>query len=342
MRVLPIVALSLALTACGDRGPLPATNGPGLSASLAASWPTAKPPRQAVFSRDGRLAALSDASGAIELRDTQDWRIVGRLHHPGGATALKFANDGTHLFSAGYDGTIREWDLSSSRVVQILRAKGAAIWTIDLSPDGKRLATGGEDAVIRIWNLDNPTAPAELPGHTRNIWEVRFSPDGKRLASCSFDYSVRLWDAEHDRALKTLSGHKQSCVGLDYSPDGQQLASGGDDSTIRYWRASDGASLRTVDNGHHVDKVAFSRDGQWLASGGHPHGPVGEFWHELTGGGGNGPAVRLWRVKDGALVASLPHPDDVYFVVFSPDGRWLVTSGEDNRVRLWRLSETKS
>ena len=79
------------------------------------------------------------------------------------------------------------------------------------------------------------------------------------------------------RLLKTLSGHKQSCVGLDYSPDGTLLASGGDNSTIRYWRASDGAPLRTVDNGHHVDKVVFSRDGQWLASGGHPRGMVGEF-----------------------------------------------------------------
>jgi WD40 repeat protein len=106
---------------------------------------------------------------------------------------------------------------------------------------------------------------------------------------------------------------------------------------IRYWRASDGAALRTVDNGRHVDKVMFSRDGKWLATGGHPHGLIGEFWHQLTGGGGEGDAVRLWRTSDGALVANLPHPDDAYYVAFSPDERWLVTSGEDNRFRLWRL-----
>ena len=342
MRHLPILAISLYLAACGDNGPPLAKSGPRVAASLAASWPTAKPARQAVFSRDGRLAAFSDASGNITVRDTQSWKVIEQLNHPGGATALKFDQDGTHLFSAGYDGTIREWDLAHRSQIRVLRAKGATIWTIDLSPDGKRIAAAGEDAIIRIWNLDSPSPPAELRGHSRNIWEVRFSPDGKRLASCSFDYSVRLWDAVAIRPLKTLSGHKQSCVGLDYSPDGKLLASGGDDSAIRYWRTSDGAPLRTVDNGHHVDKVVFSGDGRWLASGGHPRGMVGELWHEITGGGAEGDAVRLWRTRDGALVAGLPHPDDVYYVAFSPDGRWLVTGAEDSRFRLWRLSETKS
>ena len=99
--------------------------------------------------------------------------------------------------------------------------------------------------------------------------------------------------------------------------------------------------LRVIENGRHVDKVAFSPDGHWLASGGHARGAVGTLWHELTGGGSDGASVRIWRVADGALVTNLPHPDDVIYVAFSRDGRWLVTSGEDNRFRLWRLSWSK-
>lgn len=336
MRFLALITLALPLTACGSTV-TPVDTGPRLEAKLVAQWPTAVPPRQAAFSRDGRLAALSDASGLIVIRDTRDWTPMTRLKHQGGATSVIFSRDGSHLYSAGYDGTVRDWDLGRNAVTHEYKGAKGPIWTIDLSPDGSRLAAAGEDAVIRIWNLATPAAPVELRGHTRNIWEVRFSPDGKRLASCSFDYSVRLWDAVRPRALKTLAGHDQSCVGLDYSPDGALIASGGDDAKIRYWRSADGAAVRTVDNGSHVDKVVFSRDGKWLASGGHPHGLIGDLWHELTGGGGQGDAVRIWRTSDGAPVAGLPHPDAAYYVAFSPDGRWLVTSAEDKRVRLWRL-----
>jgi WD40 repeat protein len=334
---LRVCAACLALAACGSPGPQKAVSGPRLGATLAAVWPTSGPPRQAAFSRDGKLAALADASGAIVVRNVRDWSIAERLSHDGGATSVVFSKDGTHLFSGGYDGNVREWDLARHNVAQLFKGGRRVIWTIDVSPDGKQLAAAGEDAVIRLWNVNEPAKPALLRGHTRNIWEVRFSPDGQRLASGSFDDSVRLWDAKSARPLKTLSGHSQAVVGLDFSPDGKLLATGADDSTIRYWRASDGAPLRTIENGTHVDKVAFSPDGRWLASGGHPRGQVGEVWHQLTGGGASGDAVRIWRVKDGALVAGLPHPDDAPSVAFSRDGHWLVTAGEDGRFRLWRL-----
>ena len=334
--ILFLVAL-LPLSGCGSRGPVAAKVGPRISASLAATWAAGGPARQAAFSRDGSLLATSDASGTITIRSTRDWKPIEQLNHPDGAVTVAFSKDGEHLFSGGYDGTIREWDLPRRKVARVFKASAATVWTLDVSPDGKRLAAAGEDAIIRIWNLDRPDKPMLLRGHARNVWQVRFSPDGKRLASGSFDHDARLWDADSGRSLKVLSGHRQAVVGLDFSPDGKLLVTGGDDSTLRYWRASDGMPLRTIENGSHVDMIAFSPDGQWIASGGHPHGTIGELWHQLTGGGGQGDAVRIWRTRDAALVAGLPHPDDAYLVAFSRDGRWLVTSGEDKCFRLWRL-----
>lgn len=330
-------AFALALCACGTAGPEPVAGGPRIQASLAATWPAAGPARQTAFSRDGRLMASSDASGAVIIRDTSSWKVVEQLAHPGGATSIAFSRDGTHLFSGGYDATVRDWDLGRHALARTFKGARGSIWTLDVSPDGAKLAAAGEDALIRIWDLGRSGSPLTLNGHRRNVWDVRFSPDGTQLASGSFDKEVRLWDVMTGKALHVLKGHSQAIVGLDYSPDGKLLATGADDSTIRFWRASDGVRLRVIENGRHVDKVAFSPDGHWLASGGHARGAVGTLWHELTGDGSDGASVRIWRVADGALVTNLPHPDDVIYVAFSRDGRWLVTSGEDNRFRLWRL-----
>ena len=329
------------LAACGVSEPEVAASGPRVEASLEAIWPVTAPARQSAFSSDGALLATSDASGAITIRSTRDWRILERLNNPGGATTLAFGRDGTHLFSSGYDGVIRDWDLGRHSLATTLSGSRGTVWTIDLSPDGTKLASAGEDQIVRLWTLDRSDPPALLKGHSRNIWEVRFSPDGRRLASGSFDSDVRLWNVMTASWVAVLKGHTQAVVGLDYSPDGKILATGADDSTIRFWRASDGTPLHVINNGLHVDKVAFSPDGRWLASGGHARGLVGTLWHQLTGRGGNGDAVRVWRVADGALVAGLPHPDDVIYVAFSPDGHWLVTSGEDDAFRLWRLRLAK-
>ena len=333
---LPLACCSM-VAACGSDAPAPVASGPRLKASLVASWPTAGPARENAFSPDGKLLAASEASGSVSIRRVGDWRSVAELVHPGGATSVAFSTDGLTLFTAGYDGVVRQWDLRSRALAGEFRGAKGAIWALDVAPDGSRIVAGGEDGAIRIWNLGRRAPPLVLRGHERNVWDMQFSPDGNTLASGSFDQTARLWDTRTGHNLRVLRGHQQAVVGLAISPDGKTLATCGDDSTIRLWRMADGAPLRTIPTGNHTYKVAFSPDGRWLASGGRAFGAAGTAWHQLTGGGGRATPVHIWRVADAAPVAALPASDDVPEVRFSRDGQWLVTAGEDNRVRVWRL-----
>ena len=336
MRFVPTAILALCLAGCGA-DPQPVSSGRRLDATLVATWPAAAPPRQPAFSRNGQLLATSDASGLITVRATSDWKPVATLHHEGGATSVAFSTDGKTLFTAGYDGKVRLWELATRRLTGILAGPTRTLWSLDVSPDGSRVAAAGEDAVIYVWTLADPAAPKRLRGHDRNIWEVRFSPDGKQLASGSFDKTARLWDSAAGAPLKILAGHEQAVVGLAFSPDGQLLATSGDDSTIRFWRLPDAALIRTIAVGNHTYKLGFTSDGRWLVSGGRAHGGLGTLWHQLTGSGGSATPVRIWRAADAALVGALPTGDDVADLGLSPNGQWLAVASEDQRTRLWRL-----
>ncbi|HEX9964346.1 MAG TPA: WD40 repeat domain-containing protein [Allosphingosinicella sp.] len=335
MRCIALAA-ALALAACGS-APEPVATGPGLRAEAVARFREAQAPgREAAFSGDGKWLATTSASGLVVLRQMPRFEIVRRLQHPGGAATIAFAPGGEAVATAGYDGSVRLWDVATGRLMRRLDGARGTVWTLDYAPDG-RLAAAGEDGVIRIWSPADGRLLRKLAGHERNIWEVRFSPDGGRLASGSFDATARLWDSATGAALAVLTEHEQAVVGLAWSADGRWLATGGDDSAIFLRRASDGRPARRLGVGNHAYKLDFSPDSRWLANAGRARGGLATFWHELTGGGGEGVPVRLWRVADGALVQALTGPEDVMYVGFSPDGRWLVTSGDDGTVSVWKL-----
>lgn len=336
MKRLALLA-TLLLAGCGS-APQPVATGPRLHAERAASFrDDSGPGREAAFSHDGRLLATTSASGLVVLRQMPDLKVVRRLRHPGGAAAVAFAPDGKRLATSGYDGAVRLWEISSGRLVRRLEGARGTVWTIDYAPDGGRLAAAGEDGMVRVWSASDGRLLGTLAGHGRNVWEVRFSPDGRRLASGSFDDTVRLWDSTTGKALATLVEHEEAVVGLAWSGDGRWLATGGDDSTILIRRAADGRPVRRLEVGNHAYKLAFSPDSRWLANAGRARSGLGTLWHGLTGAGGLGEPVRLWRVSDGALVQALGMPEDVMYVGFSPDGRWLAASGDDGRITLWRL-----
>jgi WD40 repeat protein len=340
--VLLLAAAFLALTLMARGDGLPpraiAADGAALAASPAGRFVHHQgEAREMAFLPDGRLAAAG-TDGRIVLVDA-DGRVSGTIVHADGAPALTVSPDGAMLASGGYDRIARIWRVADGRQIRALPGHGGTIWTLDWSPDGQWIATAGEDRLIRIWRARDGALARTLSGHELNIWSVRFSPDSRLLASGSFDHSIRLWDVASGRMVRRLAGHDEATVSVAFSPDGRTLASGGDDSQVRIWRIADGAQVRTLTGGSdHVYAVRFSPDGRWLASGGRARGAFWTAWHGLTGQSPKGPAVRLWRVADGALQATLEHSDDVMALAFSPDGRLLAAASTDGSNALWRLS----
>src|SRR5262249_46735892 len=81
------------------------------------------------------------------------------------ARSLHFSPDGSRLACAGWDGSVRVWDVSTGKE-QFEWPRSFFGWTrVKFSPDGKSLAVGGFEGQLMICDAANGKRLTELPGH---------------------------------------------------------------------------------------------------------------------------------------------------------------------------------
>jgi WD40 repeat protein len=168
---------------------------------------------------------------------------------------------------------------------------------------------------------------ATFSGHNDQIHQISFSSDGKMLASCSLYGKLRLWRMPDGQPLATLPGHTEHinfAWEISFSPDGKLLAKSNIDNTITLWRIPDGQPLANIgyDTRSGYAGISFSPDSKLFASRSCSN-------------------IKLSRTSNGKVFVSLMgHTEDVNDVIFSPDGKLLVSSSKDRTIRLWQLRQS--
>ncbi|MDX2254778.1 MAG: WD40 repeat domain-containing protein [Pseudanabaenaceae cyanobacterium bins.39] len=117
------------------------------------------------FSPCKRLIACSGNEGEIKLYKYDSDKFIKEslieLKHIGSngrkskVNDLCFSSDGKMFASAGYDGSIRLWNLEKgeNQNSEILSGHNKPVMSISFSPNRKLLASGSKDKTVRIWQL---------------------------------------------------------------------------------------------------------------------------------------------------------------------------------------------
>jgi WD40 repeat protein len=195
----------------------------------------------------------------------------------------------------------------------------AVISGLSVSPDGAHLASANFDEALTIWDWASGRALRHL-NQQRRLLTVAYSPDGGTLASAGWDGMLHVWEAATGRHLREWRGAADRVGCLDFSPNGKYLASGGPEAPLTLWEAASGKEIHRLSGRTFV--LAFEPSGTKLAACSYSDASV-QFWDVETG------EPRQQLRKPAAYLAQL---------VFSPDGRMLVTGGFEGQLVVWEVA----
>jgi WD40 repeat protein len=195
--------------------------------------------------------------------------------------------------------------------------------SLSFSSDGNLLAGVCEYSTAPVWDMQSGLLRYTLLEKASHEVAVAFRPNGDELVIGGFTGEIRLFDPTTGEAKGVISTLPSQVWDLAFNPTGDQLAA----ATFRsgmylanypgwemLWSLGERERLGVLSVDYALDRseIAFGK----ISSG-----------------------VTVVEAKTGATLANLHLPVPVGDVAYSPDGRWLATASDDNKIRLWNTSD---
>ncbi|MGB3516780.1 MAG: protein kinase [Elainellaceae cyanobacterium] len=290
-----------------------------------------------------------------------------RIVHDDDVNAVALSATGRYWATASADGTAQVWQVvgDDDRSVLITTLQhGAAVNTLAFSADERYLATASQDQTVQLW--DGQENEARVLSHGEAIQAIAFSGDGSQLVTAGAS-TVTVWDVVSGERLAERR-RPTRITAMAVHPNQAQVAIASVDGQVDLWRW-DGAESALIQQDSPVQAIAFSPDGQVIATGSpdrtarlwdvatqtevrrwlHAHSVVQVVFSQdgqrlVTATGSplplrQGHSAQVWDVQTGEAIAQVAHQGNITDVALSDDGTLLATASFDRTAQVWDLTQ---
>jgi WD40 repeat protein len=230
---------------------------------------------------------------------------------------------------------IRLWAFKTQSKPRTLKRLAATIHQLLIEPSGRYLVTAGDDGAVRFHEIATGWEE-RVYRHPGKALSMALSPTRDRLAVTTHEGALFMWNLADLQGERQYGQHEKSVTRLAVSPDGKLAATADGNAILHLWSVKDRQQRWKVDTKQDfVETVGFTPDGKYCFTGGRDQ------------------CVRFWNTTDGSLHhALLAHPGTVlkdprdaeerpvfvHTAVMHPDGRWLITGGDDRLLRVFDIA----
>ncbi|PVF92871.1 WD40 repeat-like protein [Serendipita vermifera] len=293
--------------------------------------------------------------------------------HTSKVMSVAYSPNSRYIVSGSADETVRIWEVETGNPVgHPLEGHTDIVRCVAWSPNDQNdqnIASGSDDKTIRIWDTNGNPIGGPLNGKVGAPLSLAYSPDGRYIVSGFKGGSILIWDVEARCLSRKFSqGHDNPVLYVTYSPDGLQVACGSIDGKIRIWSVDqdDPVHVLSAEPRQAVDYIKFSLDGtvlshDWgnrLRKWAVKEGKMDELLMQKTGvirgvayspddryiACGSTQGIAIWDIETGERVHGpfKGHTNMTRTIRYSPDGQSVVSCGEDNTIRIWRVKQPNS
>ncbi|XP_072418570.1 apoptotic protease-activating factor 1 isoform X1 [Chiloscyllium punctatum] len=299
----------------------------------------------ACFSHDGLKIASCGADKTLQVFKSETGeKLLEILGHDDEVLCCAFSPDDKFIATCSSDTKVKVWNLLTGELYHTYHEHSEQInyCCFSRSPNRILLATCSNDTYLKTWDLKGTNCRNTLFGHTDYVNHCRFSPDDQYLASCSNDGTVKLWDTSSANQWKSFDVREQfqKPDAADYddeevemllkcctwSSDGTQIMAAAKNVIFVFDVLTGDIIIELITNSSYtIQSCDVSLTSPLLAVA---------LSHN---------SVELWNLDLRKRVADCSgHLSWVHCVQFSSDGSTLLSSSDDQTVRLWNTNNVHS